>query len=85
MREAAGRSLVRGNVSINLSIKRNEGVTQIRLNEAALSQVLAALDAVRSRVGGDAPRADQILACVACSKSRRARMIRRRSAPGRRI
>jgi len=62
VREAAGRSLVRGNVSINLNIKRSEGVTQIRLNDAALGQVLAALEAVRARVGGEAPRADQILA-----------------------
>lgn len=62
VREAAGRSLVRGNVSINLNIKRSEGVTQIRLNEAALGQVLAALEAVRARVGGETPRADQILA-----------------------
>lgn len=62
VREAAGRSLVRGNVSINLNIKRTEGVTQIRLNEAALGQVLAALEAVRARVGGETPRADQILA-----------------------
>lgn len=61
VREAAGRSVVRGNISINLSIKRSEGVTQIRLNEAALGQVLAALEEVRARVGGDAPRADQIL------------------------
>lgn len=61
VREAAGRSLVRGNVSINLNIKRSEGVTQIRLNEAALGQVLAALEAVRARVGGETPRADQIL------------------------
>lgn len=61
VREAATRALVRGNVSINLNIKRSEGVTQIRLNEAALTQVLAALETVRARLPGEAPRADQIL------------------------
>jgi uncharacterized protein (TIGR00255 family) len=54
-REIAARNLVRGSVTINLNVKRSEGVTQIRLNEPALAQALAALDAVRARLPTSAP------------------------------
>ena len=61
VRESAARSLTRGSLSINLNIKRSEGVTQIRLNETVLTQVLAALEAVRARVPGEPPRAETLL------------------------
>jgi uncharacterized protein (TIGR00255 family) len=54
-REIAARFLVRGSVTVNLSVKRSEGVTQIRLNEPALAQALAALDAVRARMPASGP------------------------------
>lgn len=54
-REFAARHLVRGSVSINLNVKRSEGATQIRLNEPALAQALAALDTVRARMPASAP------------------------------
>ncbi|RTL71858.1 MAG: YicC family protein [Hyphomicrobiales bacterium] len=54
-REIAARNLVRGSVTINLNVKRSEGVTQIRLNEPALAQAIAALDAVRARLPASAP------------------------------
>ena len=52
VREAATRHLSRGSLTINLSAKRTEGVTEMRLNEAVLQQVLVALDAVRARAPG---------------------------------
>lgn len=61
VREIATRALSRGSISINLNVKRTEGTTEIRLNESALAQVVAALDAIRARVPGDAPRPEALL------------------------
>lgn len=54
VREIAARHIVRGSVTVNLSAKRGEGVAEMRLNEAALRQVLAALDVVQARLRGPA-------------------------------
>ncbi|MDX2201176.1 MAG: YicC/YloC family endoribonuclease [Hyphomicrobiaceae bacterium] len=62
VREVAARHLARGSISINLNVKRSEGVTQIRLNEAALAQALAALETVRARVSCAEPQAEALLA-----------------------
>ena len=48
IREAVAKRIVRGNLSVNLNVKRSEGETRIRLNESALRQVLAALDRLKS-------------------------------------
>ncbi|MET0192159.1 MAG: YicC/YloC family endoribonuclease [Hyphomicrobiaceae bacterium] len=61
IREAASKRLTRGSLSINLNVKRNEGVSQIRLNEPALRQVLAALDKLQAMAKVEVPRADGLL------------------------
>ena len=61
IREAASKRLTRGSLSINLNVKRSEGVSQIRLNEPALRQVLAALDKLQATANVEAPRADGLL------------------------
>ena len=61
IREAAGRRLARGNVSVTLTLGRESGASEITLNEAALAQVLAALDQVRAMGDFDKPRPEAIL------------------------
>jgi uncharacterized protein (TIGR00255 family) len=61
IREAVAKRLNRGSLSINLNVKRSEGVSQIRLNEAALRQVLVALDKLQTMADVEAPRADGLL------------------------
>jgi uncharacterized protein (TIGR00255 family) len=61
VREAASKRLNRGSLSINLNVKRTEGVSQIRLNEPALRQVLAALDKLQAMAKVESPRADGLL------------------------
>ena len=62
IREAVAKRLVRGSLSVNLNVRRSEGVSQIRLNEAALRQVLAALDKLQAIATVEIPRADGLLA-----------------------
>jgi uncharacterized protein (TIGR00255 family) len=50
IREAVGKCIGRGNLTVNLNVKRAHGQTEIRLNEAALKQVLAAVEGVRAAV-----------------------------------
>jgi len=61
IREAVAKRIVRGNLSVNLNVKRSEGISQIRLNEAALRQVLAALDKLQAMTNAETPRADGLL------------------------
>jgi uncharacterized protein (TIGR00255 family) len=61
-REAVARRFNRGNVSINLQVQRVTGATEIRLNEAALAQVMAAAERVRELTGGPSPSVDALLA-----------------------
>lgn len=62
-REAAGRHLTRGNVTIGLSYQRSQGEAVPQINEAALNAVLSALETVRRRLPDAAPVAlDGILA-----------------------
>ena len=62
VREAVGRCIARGSLTINLSVKRSEGATQIKLNEVALRQVLAALDSLKATTEVAAPRPEALLA-----------------------
>ena len=39
--------------TLKLELKASEGATQIRLNEAALAQALAALESIRARVASE--------------------------------
>ena len=51
VREIAMAKFQRGSIQIGLNVKREEGVTAIRLNEQVLQQVLAAADRVREMTG----------------------------------
>jgi uncharacterized protein (TIGR00255 family) len=61
IREAVGKRIVRGNLTVNLNVRRSEGETRIRLNESALRQVLAALDSLKGRIETAPPRAEALL------------------------
>lgn len=61
VREAAAKRLTRGNVAIMLNVRREEGVTQIRLNADLLQQVMTAAERVRIAVGGGSPSVDSLL------------------------
>jgi uncharacterized protein (TIGR00255 family) len=62
IREALGKRVTRGSVSINLNVKRTLGqAPQIRLNEAALQQVLAALSRLESVIGAGPKSAEALL------------------------
>jgi uncharacterized protein (TIGR00255 family) len=59
IREAVARRITRGNLTVNLNVKRAHGQTEIRLNEIALRQVLAAVERLRlaAPVGRPSPEA----------------------------
>jgi uncharacterized protein (TIGR00255 family) len=61
IREAVGKRISRGSVTVNLNVKRGDGATQIRLNEAALEQVLDALERLRRTTGAAPPQAEALL------------------------
>jgi uncharacterized protein (TIGR00255 family) len=51
-RDIAQKRLARGSVSVNVDLVRTLALPEIRLNEAALSQVMAAAERVRDLTGG---------------------------------
>jgi uncharacterized protein (TIGR00255 family) len=61
VREAVTKRLSRGNVGITLTVKREEGVSQIRLNEDLLRQVRTIAEQVRAVVGGSSATVDTLL------------------------
>jgi uncharacterized protein (TIGR00255 family) len=61
VREAVAKRISRGSLTVNLNVKRSEGVAQIRLNEAALKQVLAAVDTLKAMADVAAPSAAALL------------------------
>jgi uncharacterized protein (TIGR00255 family) len=61
IRAAISRRLARGSIAVNLSAKRSVGGTEIRLNEAALSQVLIALERLKAMVDVAAPQPEALL------------------------
>ncbi len=61
LREAGQKRIVRGNVNATLTLQRESRTTAIRLNEAALLQVLAAADRARELTGGDRPSVEALL------------------------
>jgi uncharacterized protein (TIGR00255 family) len=61
IREAVGKRISRGSVTINLSVKRAHGQTEIRLNEIALRQVLAAAERLRTAAPVGPPSAEALL------------------------
>lgn len=62
VREDVGKTLTRGSVSVNLVAKRQSSESQLKLNEAALAQVIKAVERVRELTGGEAPRPEALLA-----------------------
>jgi uncharacterized protein (TIGR00255 family) len=51
-----------GSVTISLNAEGRDGAQEIRLNEAALMQVVKATERIRALTGADAPRADGLIA-----------------------
>lgn len=62
LREAAQKRLTRGNVNASLNLSRETRAAVIKLNEAALMQVVAAADRARELTGGERPSIDSLLA-----------------------
>jgi uncharacterized protein (TIGR00255 family) len=61
VREATAKRLRRGSAAITLAVSRQEGLSEIRVNEVALAQVLAAAARVRALTGGEPPRVEGLL------------------------
>ncbi len=61
VREAVAKHINRGSVTANLNVKRSEGAAQIRLNEAAVRQVLVALDRLKAMTEVAPARAEALL------------------------
>ncbi|MGD9668245.1 MAG: YicC/YloC family endoribonuclease [Hyphomicrobiaceae bacterium] len=62
VREAVARRFARGSISVSLQLQREAGVTEIRLNEAALEQVLKAAEHIQHLTGCERPRVEGLLA-----------------------
>jgi uncharacterized protein (TIGR00255 family) len=61
-RQAISGRLVRGSCQVNLTVQRENGAMQVRVNPAVLDQVAAALDVLRSRVEATPASLDGLLA-----------------------
>jgi uncharacterized protein (TIGR00255 family) len=61
IRAAIAQQLARGSIAVNLSAKRTDGGSQIKLNETALRQVLLALEALKETVAVAPPRPEALL------------------------
>ena len=61
-RELVGRKVTRGSVAISLNLQRSDGATELRLNKAALAQVIAAAAEVGRSITATPPTIDGLLA-----------------------
>lgn len=61
IREKIGQKLKRGNIQVSLQITRSTGVSQIKINQQALQQVLAVLAEIENHAGLAPSTADGIL------------------------
>jgi uncharacterized protein (TIGR00255 family) len=61
VREAAAKCFARGSLTVNLNAQRETPAIQVRVNEAALAQVLRAVEEVRRLTGAPPPSADGLL------------------------
>lgn len=62
VREAAAKRFARGSLTLNLNAQRETPTVEVRVNEAALAQVLKAVEEVRRQTGAPAPTAEGLLA-----------------------
>jgi len=62
VREAAGKILSRGSVTVSLNIEVRSGTQEIRLNEETLRQVVAAAEKIRAMTDAAPPSADGLIA-----------------------
>jgi len=62
VREACASRLVRGNCAISLNVKRETALSEVKLNQQVLTQVLAAAEAVRARTNAAPPAVEGLLA-----------------------
>lgn len=62
VREALAKRLVRGNLSVNLTVERRSANGSVRLNEALLGDILRAADRVAELSGGTRPSTADLLA-----------------------
>lgn len=60
-REAISKALARGSVSATLTAQRQAAASEIRINEAALAQVLKAVEHLHQLTGCERPRAEGLL------------------------
>ena len=61
LRAAAAQAIRRGNLQVGLTVSGTVKAEEVRINGAVLEQVIAAGEALRSRIGGEPLRADQLL------------------------
>mgnify|MGYP003485327233 FL=1 len=62
IRAAVARDMKRGSLQVSLSVSGLAEAESVVLNETVLEQILAAGEKLRDRIGGDALRADVLLA-----------------------
>ena len=62
VREIVARRISRGSLSISLVVERETGTAEIRVNEAALAQILSIVDRLRVSGAFDPPRPEGVLA-----------------------
>jgi uncharacterized protein (TIGR00255 family) len=62
VREAVAKRFVRGSLTVNLTAQRDMGAVDVRVNEAALAQILKVAEDVRRLTGGPPPSAEGLLA-----------------------
>ncbi len=62
LRAAAARHLKRGNIQVNLTVSGPAAGETVTVNRQALDRVIAAAQELHARIGGEAPRADALLA-----------------------
>ncbi|MFA5949704.1 MAG: YicC/YloC family endoribonuclease [Hyphomicrobium sp.] len=61
IREGIAKRITRGSVNVVLNVIRETQASEVRLNEAALAQVLAAALRISRELGGEPPRAETLL------------------------
>jgi len=61
IREAVGKRVARGSLTVNLAVKRAHGQTEIRLNEIVLKQLVAAIEGLKATIAVGPPSADALL------------------------